>query len=479
MFRTSLLGIGLSLAFSANLYAQQPRLPNIIFVIADDLGYGELSCQNGDTDIPTPNIDTIASNGVRFTDGYVSAPFCAASRAGLITGRYQTRFGFEFNPIGAGNEGLGTGLPVSETTLPDVLRDRAGYSTAMIGKWHLGGTAPFNPIRRGFDQFFGFLHEGHYYVPSPWKNHTTWLRRKSLPGGKNGQWTSRDGSLIFSTHMGSNEPDYNADNPILRNGQPVDEKANLTEAFTREAISFIRRCGKERPFFLYLAYNALHSPLQGADPYMKKYESIDDVQRRIFAAMLGQLDDAVGKVLNTVKTTGLWENTLIVFLSDNGGPTRELSSSNLPLRGEKGGLFEGGIRVPFMMQWPGKIDAGSEFTKPVISLDLFDTCLGLAGVESTTITDGVDLMPFLQAGDSEVIPHDQLFWRVGNKSALRKGDWKLVRQKGRGATGEWELYNLNDDISEMNNLADEKRDLLDTLIEEWEDRNREMIDPIF
>ncbi len=479
MLRAFLLGLGLSSISAGLLCAQQPRLPNIIFVIADDLGYGELSCQNPDTDIPTPKIDSIAANGVRFTDGYVSAPFCAASRAGLITGRYQTRFGFEFNPIGPRNEDPDAGLPVTETTLPDLLRDRAGYSTAMIGKWHLGGTAHFNPIRRGFDEFFGFLHEGHYFVPSPWKNHTTWLRRKSLAGGRNGQWTSKNGKLIFSTHMGGNEPDYDADNPIFRNGQPVDEKANLTDAFTREAVSFIERCGDERPFFLYLAYNAVHSPLQGADGYMKKYENIDDIQRRIFAAMLGQLDNGVGRVLNAVKKAGIWENTLIVFISDNGGPTRELTSSNLPLRGEKGSLFEGGIRIPFMMQWPGKIDAGSEFSKPVISLDLFDTCLGLANVESEIITDGVDLMPFLKAEETEVVPHETLFWRVGKRAALRKGDWKLVRHQKRGKSDEWELYNIAVDIGEMNNLAEEERMILDDLIDEWENRNTEMIEPVF
>lgn len=479
MGRKFLLGLGLSSIFTVILCAQQPKLPNIIFLIADDLGYGELSCQNPDTDVRTPNIDSIAANGVRFTDGYVSAPFCAASRAGLITGRYQTRFGFEFNPIGPRNEDPDAGLPVTETTLPDLLRDRAGYSTAMIGKWHLGGNAHFNPIRRGFDHFFGFLHEGHYFVPSPWKNHTTWLRRKSLPGGKKGQWTSKNGKLVFSTHMGGNEPDYDADNPIFRNGQPVDEKANLTDAFTREAVGFIERCGDERPFFLYLAYNAVHSPLQGADAYMKKYENIDDIQRRIFASMLGQLDAGVGKVLNTVKKVGLWENTLIVFISDNGGPTRELTSSNLPLRGEKGQLFEGGIRVPFMMQWPGKIDTGSLFTKPVISLDLFDTCLALANVESEIITDGVDLMPFVTAEETEVVPHNALFWRVGNRSALRRGDWKLVRHNNRDKSGDWELYNLADDIGEMNNLADEEGSILEGLIEEWEDRNREMVDPVF
>jgi arylsulfatase A-like enzyme len=241
----------------------EERSPNVILIIADDLGYGELSCQDPSTDVPTPHIDSIAKNGVRMTDGYVSAPFCAASRAGLITGKYQTRFGFEFNPIGARNEDPDAGLPKPEKTLADHLRDRAGYTTAMIGKWHLGGTAHYNPIRRGFDEFYGFLHEGHYFRPAPYEGMTTWLRRKMLPGGESGRWISEDGRLIYSTHMGHNEPDYDADNPIFRNGQPIEEPENLTDAFTREAVQFIERCGDERPFFLYLAYNAVHSPPPG------------------------------------------------------------------------------------------------------------------------------------------------------------------------------------------------------------------------
>lgn len=458
--------------------AEDAPLPNIIFLIADDLGYGELSCQDPETDIVTPKIDSIAQNGVRFTDGYVTAPYCAASRAGLLSGRYQTRFGFEFNPTGARNEEPGAGLPVGEKTLADVLRDRAGYSTAMIGKWHLGGTARYNPLRRGFDEFFGFLHEGHYFVPSPWEGHTTWLRRRSLRGGKNGRWTSEDGRLIFSTHMGSNEPDYDADNPIYRNGQPVVEAANLTDAFTREATAFIERCGSERPYFLYLAYNAVHSPLQGTDAYMKKYEGIDDVQRRIFAAMLGHLDDSVGKVLDAVKKSGQWENTLIVFLSDNGGPTRELTSSNLPLRGEKGTVYEGGLRVPFLMQWPGRIDAGTTYEQPVTSLDLFPTALAMADVDAGKRLDGVDLLPYL-SGEESGEPHYGLFWRLGNRQAYRQGDWKIVRNPRRGQVGEWELYHLSEDISEMNNIADLEGDILEELIDEWEELNQQMVEPAF
>ena len=454
------------------------ELPNIIFIIADDLGYGELSCQNPETDVPTPRIDSIAENGVRFTQGYVTAPFCAASRAGLITGKYQTRFGFEFNPIGARNEDPDAGLPVRQKTLADRLRDEAGYSTAMIGKWHLGGTAHFNPIRRGFDQFYGFLHEGHYFRPAPWDGMTTWLRRKTLPGGKLGRWTSGDGKLIYSTHLSTNEPDYDADNPIYRNGQPIEELDNLTDAITREGVDFIKWCGDERPFFLYLSYNAVHSPLQGEDSYMERFASIEDVQRRIFAAMLAHLDDGVGRVLDMVKEQGIWENTMIVFLSDNGGPTRELTSSNLPLRGEKGNLFEGGIRVPFLLQFPAMIDGGAVYEKPIISLDLFPTSLRLADLKAGNQLDGVDLIPYL-TGENEASPHETLFWRVGERSALRKGDWKIVRQRSRGEAGPWMLFNLHEDLEESNDLAEEKPDLLEDLLKVWKKYDDQMIEPVF
>ncbi|MDQ3624631.1 MAG: sulfatase-like hydrolase/transferase, partial [Verrucomicrobiota bacterium] len=186
--------------------------PNIIFIVADDLGYGELGCYGG-KDVPTPHLDSLARNGVRFASGYVTAPFCAASRAALLTGRYQTRFGFEFNPLGAQNAEPAIGLPVTERTLADALRE-GGYATALVGKWHLGGSARFHPQRRGFDEFFGFLHEGHYFVPPSWAGHVTWLRRKTLPDGSQGRWTSPDGRIVWSTHMGHFEPDYDADNPV-------------------------------------------------------------------------------------------------------------------------------------------------------------------------------------------------------------------------------------------------------------------------
>ncbi|MBL6766117.1 MAG: sulfatase [Verrucomicrobiae bacterium] len=450
-------------------------LPNIVVLLADDLGYGELGCQ-GNPEIPTPHIDSLAADGVRFTQGYVTAAFCAASRAGLLTGRYQTRFGFEFNPIGARNEEPDAGLPTSEKTLADLLVD-SGYVTALVGKWHLGGTARYNPIRRGFDEFFGFLHEGHYFVPPPYREATTWLRRKVLPGGGEGRWTSADGRLIYSSHMGNTEPDYDADNPIYRAGQPVEEREYLTDAFTREAVDFIDR-NHDKPFYLHLAYNAVHSPMQGAARYMSKFSHIKDIQRRIFAAMLANLDDSVGTVLNQLRKHGIEENTLIFFLSDNGGPTRELTSSNLPLRDGKGSVYEGGLRVPFIARWKGRLPAGKTYDHPVSSLDIFGTATALAGarLDQHKTYDGVDLMPHL-TGKKSGRPHEQLFWRIGKRAAVRIGDWKLLRNPSRGQGEQWQLYNLSKDLSESADLASSEPARVAEMRRAWETINSEMVEP--
>jgi arylsulfatase A-like enzyme len=451
--------------------------PNVIFIVVDDLGYGELGCYGG-KDIPTPHIDSLAASGARFTSGYVTAPFCAASRAALMTGRYQTRFGFEFNPIGAKNAAPGIGLPVAEKTVADRLRD-SGYATGLVGKWHLGGTAEFHPQRRGFDEFFGFLHEGHFYVPQPWQGVTTWLRRKTLPDGGQGRWTSPDGRIVWSTHLGSNEPEYDTDNPLLRSSQPVDEQANLTDAFTREACDFIAR-HRAQPFFLYLAYNTVHSPMQATDDYMKKFAHIKDIQRRIFAAMLAHLDDSVGKVLAQLRDSGIEENTFIVFLSDNGGPTQELTSSNAPLRGGKGELWDGGIRVPFIASWKNHINAGQVVEAPVASIDATATALTVAGAlapspstKAEATLDGINLMPLL-TGKTTQLPERPLFWRVGQKNALRLGDWKLIRD-GK----EWQLYDLTHDISETRNLATQEPARVQQLSALWDKWNAEQIEPLW
>lgn len=421
---------GFALASCIPEIAGADRKPNIIVIVADDLGYGELSVQ-GCKDIRTPNIDSIAKNGIRFTDGYVSCPVCSPTRAGLNTGRYQQRFGHELNPGPPGSASAAFGLPLSETLLPARLK-AAGYVTGMVGKWHLGYTDKYLPTDRGFDEFFGFLGGAHPY----------------FGGGIEGP------------------------NAIMRGKTPVEEKEYLTDAFARESVSFIEK-HKDEPFYLYLAFNAVHAPLQASDKYLKRFANIKDEKRRTFAAMTAAMDDAVGRVLRTLRKHSLEEDTLIFFVSDNGGPTRSTTSGNGPLRGYKGDVYEGGIRVPFFVQWKGHLPAGKIYNKPVISLDIAPTVLAAAGISAKDAKfDGVDLLPFLK-GSSQT-PHSVLYWRYGEKYAVRKGDWKLVKN-GESV----ELYNLADDIGEKNDLSaknPEKMKELSDLYAKW---NAQLAPPLW
>jgi arylsulfatase A-like enzyme len=412
--------------------AVEPPKPNIIIILADDLGYAGLGCQ-GSTDIPTPNIDSIALNGVRFTDGYVTFPVCSPSRAGLMSGRYQQRFGFEANSGPEAYAAENFGLPRSELTLAEKLKG-AGYVTGMAGKWHIGFKEGLRPPERGFDSFFGFLAGANNYL---------------------------------AEHRKRGE--------ILRGTEPVDEKEYLTAAFARETVDFIR-ANKERPFFFYLAFNAVHSPLEAEKEYEARFAHITDPKRRTYAAMTAAMDDAVGRVLAALRENGLESNTLIFFLSDNGGPTEQTTSSNAPLRGYKGQLFEGGIRIPFLAQWKGRLPAGTVYTRPVISLDIHATATALAGIPPSAEKplDGVNLMPFLTS-DNAGQPHDILLWRDKGKKAVRMGDWKLVQER----TGGPQLYNLRDDIGETRDLAQADPERFKELSSAWDDWNRQLMDPLW
>ncbi len=458
--------------------AEKPHPPNILLILVDDLGYGELGCQDN-SQIPTPWIDSLAKQGVRFTSGYVTASYCSPSRAGLMTGRYQTRFGHELNPVGKHNLDDKAGLPVSETTLADRLK-AAGYATGLIGKWHLGGTETFHPLNRGFEEFYGFLHEGHFFVPPPYDGVLSFLRKKQLPQAVNHRF--REGNVIYTSHMGTNEPPYDEHNPLLRGREAIVEPMYLTDAFTREAIRFLKTPRQGKPFFLYLAYNAVHSPMQAklADVNAKPFEALD-VHRRIFAGVLSNLDQNIGKILETLRQQDLEENTLIFFISDNGGPTRELTSSNRPLRGGKGNLYEGGIRVPFLMQWKGHLPQGTEYHHPVITTDVFATASELAGgtFPHASPTDGVNLIPFL-TGKSPGKPHETLYWRMRDKTALRQGDWKIVRNPvGGKSSPPFELYDLKHDLGESHNLAESQPEKLKQLTSLWKQLDQQMIPPIW
>jgi arylsulfatase B len=459
------------LVLHGDVFLHAAGRPNVVLIIADDLGYGETGIQ-GNSEIPTPHIDSLAQGGVRFTSGYVTSPYCSASRAGLMTGRIPNRFGYEFNPVGADNEDPAAGLPPSEQTIAEVLQNH-GYATALIGKWHLGGTARYHPNRHGYDYFFGFTHEGHFFVPPHHGGVTTMLRGRALPDGGRGQWVSSDGHTILSTHMGHNEPDYDANNPLVRQSQPVDETEYLTDAFTREAVRFIASHA-DRPFFLTLAYNAVHSPLQARNEDMERLSHISDIHRRIFAAMLISMDDGIGRVLACLRDHSLDRNTLVIFLSDNGGPTRELTSSNAPLRGGKGTMFEGGIRVPFIIRWPARIQSPRVLGTPVSALDILPSILNAAGIPipEGLQHDGLSWWPLLDSPDA-IHPARDFFWRLGERQALRSGPWKIVRHPRQ----EWQLFHLGQDPAETSDLALRHPDRLRELIDRWESLNRDMQPP--
>lgn len=434
-----------ALAFGSNLTLAETK-PNILVIVADDMGYADVGFQ-GCKDIPTPHIDSLAANGVRCSSGYVSGPVCSPTRAGLMTGRYQNRFGHELNPPGPpGPANLDFGLPRDEVTVAKRLKD-AGYVTGMVGKWHLGHRDDLRPPKRGFDEFFGFLGGQHAYQPP------------LAPDGINA---------------------------IRRGDTPVEEKEYLTTAFGREASAFIER-HHDKNWFLYLPFNAVHTPMHATPEKIQRFSNIADPQRRIYAAMQSSMDDAIGRVLNKLRERKLEESTLVFFFSDNGG-TPPNSSRNTPLSGHKGTTWEGGIRVPFVVQWKGTLPAGKVYDQPVIQLDVLPTALAAAGVSAQPDwrLDGVNLLPFLR-GESEEAPHACLFWRFSRQMAVRAGDWKLVKPLGRGMLARAGggrvnpdgamLFNLAKDIGEKEDLAAEHPERVAQLAKQWNEWNANLPDP--
>ncbi len=419
------LGAAAALLPSVPSLAVEGRKPNVIVIISDDHGYADIGCQ-GCKDIPTPHLDSMAKNGVRFTDGYVSCPVCSPSRAGLMTGRYQTRFGHEGNPSPSLDR-KNWGLPLSEKTFAQYMTEN-GYATAAVGKWHLGDNPDYHPNKRGFDEFFGFIGGAHPYM----------------------------------------DPTINHWNMIQRNGKPVDEKDHITYAFGREAVSFIDK-NKDKPFFLYLAFNAVHQPLQRPRRLQEAFPEIKDEKRRSFATLLKSMDDMIGAVLDKVRAEKLEKDTLIVFLGDNGGPTLGNTSRNDPFRGYKTQVLEGGIRVPFLMQWVGRIPAGTTYSKPIISLDILPTAVAAAGGRVDGKVEGVNLLPHI-TGKGSGTPHGSLCWRFNGQTAIRKDEWKLATHPSKGLR----LYNLKDDPGEKNDLAGVNADKVSELrvaFEKWDSRN--------
>lgn len=453
----------------AQSVATKQTRPNVVVIIADDLGYGETGMM-GNREIPTPNIDRLADSGVRCTAGYVTSSYCSPSRAGIVTGKYQSRFGYDHNPTGKRNLLPNAGLPLTEITFVEKLQ-QSGYRTGLVGKWHLGAVPDLHPLERGFDSFYGFLHEGHFYVPGTvdqpesFANVVTMIRDQRVAEGER----VREGQFIRGNYAPINEPAYDQDNPILRGTDVIEESRYLTEAISEEAVDFINR-NHESPFCLMVAYNAVHSPMQAKLDDCDALQRIEDIQRRIFAGMLVSMDRGIGTILDAVDEHRLRRNTLIVFVSDNGGPTKELTSSNEPLRGGKGSLYEGGVRVPMIWSFPNRLPEGTVESRPVLSLDIAATALDLAGLPQEDSLDGKSLFDWI---DSPLAKgHETIFWRMQRgKKALRSGNWKIVSPSDGQP---FELYHLASDLGEARDLAKEQTEKLSELVNRWQAFNRQM-----
>jgi len=444
--------------------------PNIILITVDDLGMADCSLY-GEGDIKTPNIEKLASQGVVFDNAYVTSPVCAPSRAAIITGRYQHRFGFEFtmherylrnrfeylgfrylvnsdpweafwmNEVPNSDAIDQQGLPLSEVTLAEVLK-KYGYNTGIVGKWHLGWGKDRLPSEFGFDEQYGFINSHSLYAPEG---------TAGIVGQKiDGDWTD---PYIWSGQR-------NGPHAIYRNNVEIEEEEYLTDRITEESIRYIDS-HRDDPFFLWVSYNAPHTPLQAPKDYVDKFMDIEDPVKRIYRAMIASLDDALGRLLNHIDKTGTGENTLIFFISDNGGAEYTLTTDNGLYDGGKNTEFEGGVKVPMIMRWNGKISDSLRFEPMVSSMDIFATCLEATNAEMMPgrEIDGIDLMPFIK--DSTLRPpHEYLLWQRGISKVVRNNEWKLVMND---YSGDRILYNLKDNKYEDRNLILAFPDVADKL----------------
>lgn len=399
--------------------------PNVVVFLADDMGFVDCGVQ-GSKDIPTPNIDAIAKAGVRFTNGYTTGCVCSPTRAGFLSGRYQQRFGFDANAEGkaAPNDKAPRALDLGQVTIAQRMK-ALGYTTGLIGKWHVGSGDGYRPTERGFDEFYGFFPYG-----------------------------------IAATGP-TGEPV-----PIFRGLTQVETPANHMEAFCKEALAFVDKHQRE-PFFLYLPYSAVHGPYVGPEPWAQKFDTLVPINRRKYAADVAQMDDCIGRVMAKLRERGLEEKTLVFFLGDNGGPGG--AASNGPLRGTKWTLWEGGIHVPFLAQWKGRIPAGKVIDQPVIQLDIGATAIAAAGgqVSADSNLDGVNLLPVLDGTKKDAMDR-ALFWRFGVQYAVRQGDWKLVKAHINDSP---RLFNLANDLGEQNDLAAKEPDKVKQLQALWDSWN--------
>lgn len=450
----ALLAFALLIVVASATVAAGER-PNILVITADDLGHGDLGF-TGSSEIRTAVVDDLAENGVVVTNGYVVHPYCGPSRAGLLTGRYPARFGMEFNvDYSPYDEHLG--LPVSEKTIADRLQ-QVGYRTGMIGKWHLGAAPPFHPNNRGFDYFYGFLGGGHSYIP---ENVSV-----SLP------LTNPDGSPNISARAG-----YYL--PLIRNGRPAEFDEYLTTALSRDAAKFVSR--SEDPFFLVLAYNAPHEPLEAPEELVAKYAHIEDPERRTYAAMIHAMDDGIGMVIDALRKSDKLDNTLIFFLSEHGGvyPEEWMSyadwADNSPFRRGKVSLTEGGIHVPYIVHWPDGLPSGEKFDGLVSALDIAATAVAVSGAGSSDgLLEGKNLVPYL-TGETRGSPHEALFWRFAEGDhiwAVRTPDAKYMQQMLPGVGRAF--FDMTTDPYETSNIVDqdlERQARLARLWNQWNSKN--------
>ncbi len=443
---TPLSSLGLTLACLVTASQAAEQKPNLIVIMCDDLGYADVGF-NGSREIPTPNIDRIAKEGVRFDSGYVTYSVSSPSRAGLITGRYPQRFGYERNPIYRPDE-LNIGLPLTEMTIAESLK-KAGYTSGIIGKWHLGAHRKNHPCNRGFDEFYGHLGGGHHYFP----------HQLIHPNS----YEIHNESKSYATH-------------IMRNHGHVKTSEYLTDEFSREAQEFVER-HKDKPFFLYLAYNAPHTPMQATPKYLSRFPDLKG-RRKTYAAMVSAVDDGVGGLLNKLDELKIADNTIVFFLSDNGGPEPHNSSDNGVLREGKSSSYEGGFRVPFAMRWGSKIKAGMDYKYPITSLDIFATISALSKSPTAKPLDGVNLIPYL-TGEKSGPPHEYIYLRKLDEGryAVRHHDYKLL-VFGKKKQYQ-ELYNLAEDIGENNNLIKEEVEIAAKIDKERLKWDKELIDPVF
>ncbi|MDO7173102.1 sulfatase-like hydrolase/transferase [Mariniflexile sp. AS56] len=432
--KTIKLLILLTLVFQYNVYAQ--KKPNIILLFSDDAGYADFGFQ-GSKDLKTPNLDKLAKSGVIFKQGYVTDATCGPSRAGLLTGKYQQRFGYEeINVVGfmsenSGLKGEDMGLPLDQITMADYLKQQ-GYKTALYGKWHQGDADRYHPMKRGFDEFYGFR------------------------GGDRSYYAYKD-------QLAEGHKDKRMENGF---GNFEEPNGYATDIFADKAIDFIER-NKDNPFFIMLSFNAVHTPLESKQEDLDKFPNLTG-NRKELAAMTLALDRACGNVIKKLKELGLDENTIIVFTNDNGGPSDKNASINTPLSGTKSNHLEGGIRVPFVMSWPKHIKKNSTYNYPISTFDLLPTFFAAAGgdIKELKDIDGVNLMPFIQ-GEKKERPHQTLFWKKETRVAYRDGDLKLIRFPDRPAM----LFDISKDIAEEHNLANKYPDIVKKMYKEifaWE-----------